>query len=347
MSEFQPENPTPTPNEAPYGAAPYQGMPDLQGQPFDPRRPYGQQPPVPDAARSGQQAFPTAAPAYGQMAPPAQPYAQVAPPAQPYAQPYAQAPAYGHAPPMSAPPQNPVWGVAPPTWNATPAKKRKVWPWVVGGVGALVVLGGVGAVVILGVIGANNADQNENYTGAPIVAGDAPTLGDEVLISDSGAVAFDIGSSWVDANDLMDVASAVGPLPKGGSLMATYFTANPSTSVGKTPTLVMVVEGAPPGQIGPIDLKFAHDNYIKGALAGLDKSGMTATTTEAVALTTTNGLDGLVTSLSLDSDGVPIRAYEYTFVRSQRVVYVQIMSYDGSFDDATAALVTDSLRINK
>lgn len=249
MSEFQPENTSPTPNEAPHGAAPYQGVPDLQGQPFDPQRSYAQQPPAPEPGYPA----PMAAPAYGQAPPLGQPYGQV--------------------PPMAAPPQNPAWGAAPPAWNQAPAKKRKVWPWVVGGVGTLVVLGGVGTLVVLGVIGAANADQNENYTGAPIVAGDSATLGDKVLISDSGAVAFEIGPDWVDANDLMDVASAVGPLPEGGSLMATYFTADPSTSTGTTPTLVMVVEGAPPGQIGPISLKSAHEGYIAGALQGLEGTG--------------------------------------------------------------------------
>jgi hypothetical protein len=339
MTEFQPEDTWPTTNEAFGGPAPYQGMPALQGQPFDPRQAYGQQPPA-----YGQAAPP--APAYGQAAPPAPAYGQMAPPAPAYGQAPPPAPAYGQAPPMPAPPQNPAWGAPPPIWNAAPAKKRKVWPWVVGGVGALVVLGGVGALVVLGVIGATNADQNEHYTGDPITAADLPALGDKVVVSADGAVAFEIGDSWVDATNLVG-SSAVEQLPEGATYAGMYFTSDPATATDHIPTLVMILEGAPSNQVGPINLQQAHDGYMSGALDSAKQLGADASFEGPNPVTTAHGLDGLVSGISGDAQGVPIRVHSYTFVRSKRVVWVEVSAYTVDFDDATAALITDSLRIDK
>ncbi len=321
MTEFQPENTTPDPHGSTNAAAPYKGMPDLQGQPFDPRGSYAQQPAAPDAA------------------PPAQ---QAAPPAQPFGdQPY------GQAAPMAAALQNPAWGAPPPAWSPAPAKKRKAWPWVLGIVGGLVVLGGVGTAVAFGVNGALHADQNDNYTGAPIATGDAPVLGDQVFISDSGTVAFETGSGWFDANSIVDAGGASSGLPDGTSMAAAYFTADPATAGDVPPTLVLVIEGAPAGQVGPADVKAAHDGAVSGVVKSFNSSGTDVTSTGPESLTTANGLDGMVSTVSGTLGGMQVRLYGYTFARGERVVFVQVASYTGELDDATAAMVTESLRIDK
>jgi hypothetical protein len=202
-------------------------------------------------------------------------------------------------------------------------------------------------VVAVGVFDAMNADQNENYTAAPISAGDAPALGDQVLISDSGAVAFDIGSSWVDANNLMDVRTAVGSLPEGVSIMAAYFTFDPALAVDTPPSLAVVIEGAPSDQVGPINVTSMHTDFMAGALDSLKGTVRAVESAGPHAVTTANGLDGLAATLSCEVKGVPVRAYLYTFARGKRVAFVEVFSYTNKYDDATAALVTDSLRINK
>ncbi len=371
MSEFQPENIKPTSNEASGGPAPYQGLPDLQGQPFDPRQAYGQQPPAygqaaPPAPAYGQ-AAPMSAPAYGQVAPPAPAYGQVAPPAPAYGQAAPPAPAYGQAAPpapaygqtppsgqpyglpapMAAPPQNPAWGAPPPNWNSAPAKKRKAWPWVVGGIGALVALGGIGTLVAVGVFGALNADQNKNYTAAPIAAGDVPTIGDKIFVSDDGALAFEMGSKWVDASSFTDVSSISGSLPEGASVMAAYFTFDPTLAVDTPPSFVVVIEGASSTQVGPINVTSMHTDFMTGELNSLKGTAQAVESTGPDAVTTANGLDGLVSTISCEYKGTPVRTYVYTFARGKRVAFVEVFSYTDTYDDATAALVTDSLRIDK
>ncbi len=274
----------------------------------------------------------------------------------------AQPPARQFIPPPEAPAPAPVpypqqtMYAAPPTagwdppqsdWGQQPPKKRKAWPWILGIVGGLVVLGGVGVAVAIGVDGMLNADQNDNYTGAAITAGDSPTLGDKIIVSDSGVVAFEANSSWIDSASLLDAADVAAGLPVGASITAVYFTSDPATSVDDLPRLVMVVEGAPEGQVGSFDVKTAHAGFFRGLLEGLGAAGVGVTSAGPDPVTTANGLDGLVSTVSGDVQGLPMRISQYTFARGQRGVFVEIISYDGVFDEATAALVTDTLRIDK
>lgn len=280
--------------------------------------------PHPDAVREG------ATPLQDKMPPPP-PYAQAAPP-------YAQA-----APPLPGT----AWDAPPPSWNSAPVKKRKAWPWVVGIVGGLVVLGGAATVIILGVSGALNADQNDNYVGEPIDSSDAPTLGDQLLVSDDGTVAFDIGSEWVDADTLTDISGLEEGFPSGASIMGAYFTFDPITAEDVPPSFVVVVEGGDASFVGPVDVRSIHDDFMSGAVESIEAGGVTITTTEPEAVTTSNGLDGFVSTLSGEYEGIPVRSSVYTFGRGKRIVFVEIFSYTTSFDDATATLVTDSLRMDK
>jgi hypothetical protein len=254
--------------------------------------------------------------------------------------------AYAQPPWQPAPTQAPAWGAPPAQWNTQPPKKRKAWPWVLGIVGGLVVVGGAGLAVIYGVTGALNADQNENYTGSPITANDAPTLGDHVVLSDDATVAFEIDSDWVDAGDYVDLASLTANLPDGARAMGHYFTADPIVS-SVAPTLVLVLEGVPPNQIGPVDLREAHDSAVSGMVEAATSDGLAPAVEDETPVTTSLGLDGLVTATSVEMQGIPVRIAFYTFVRSERVVWIQIATYTGADDAVAASLVTDSLRIDK
>lgn len=251
-----------------------------------------------------------------------------------------QAPAY-------APPEAPVWNAPQPAWVPPPPKKRKAWPWVVGIVSGLVVLGGVGAAIAFAVNGALHTDQNENYTGSPISDTDSPTMGDRVVVSDDGLVAFDAGSEWVSAREYMDTAALERSLPPGANLMAVHFVAPLATATDHVPTLVTVLEGSPPDQVGPADIEEAHEGFVAGGIEGLDIAAPDAIVTDPVAVTTANGLDGMKSTISMSVEGTPIRTNVYTFARGETVVFVQIMAYTDEFDEATAALVTDTLRIDK
>lgn len=251
-----------------------------------------------------------------------------------------QAPAY-------APPSGPAWTAPPPQWTPEPPKKRKAWPWIVGIVGGLVVLGGVGAAIASALNGALNADQNENYTGSPITDTSNPTMGDLVVVSDDGLVAFDAGSEWVSARDYMDTTALERSLPPGAHLMAVYFVAPLATATDHVPTLVTVLEGSPPGQVGPADIEEAHEGFVAGGVKGLDIAAPDVIVSDPVAVTTANGLDGMQSTISMSVEGTPIRTNVYTFARGETVVFVQIMAYTDESDEATAALVTDTLRIDK
>ncbi|HEY6117069.1 MAG TPA: DUF4352 domain-containing protein [Candidatus Dormibacteraeota bacterium] len=79
-----------------------------------------------------------------------------------------QPPQYGQQPPVSGPPGQQAYGYAP----QQPPKKRKKWPWIVGGIALVMILGCVGAFALLGA-GANEvaesldeADQNQKGNNA-------------------------------------------------------------------------------------------------------------------------------------------------------------------------------------
>ncbi|MCB2413634.1 hypothetical protein LGT39_12345 [Demequina sp. TTPB684] len=268
------------------------------------------------------------------------PETQAQPYAQPDAQPYAQAPWQQQAAPPAA------WGAPPAPWAAPVEKKRKAWPWVLGAVGALVVLGGIGFAVVYGVNGVLTADQNENYVGDPIAAEDAPLLGDALIVSEDGAVAFEIGAEWVDAGEYVDMGELTSQLPDGARAMGTYFTVDPFTAT-VIPTMVIVLEGEPPSQIGAVDLEEAHRGAFEGVADAAAGQGVDTTREGPTAVTTAQGLDGLLSTMSFTMDDVPVQMSLHTFVRGERVVWVQVATYTGEEDAGTVALVTDSLRIDK
>jgi hypothetical protein len=303
-------------------------MPDLQGQPFDPRQPYAQQP----YAQQPQtpQATPPTQP-YGQMAPPAQPYGQMAPPAQPYGQ-------------MAPPPQTPAWGAPPPSWNSAPPKKRKVWPWVAGGVGAVVALG-IGAIAIFALIGnAAVTGLNPHYSAKDVEANDVATAGGTLIIGDGATLAFEVDSAWPDQSQLMNTGDNAF---KG--VTTTYIGAWSTDDVSKVPdvSLIMVEAGQETVPLTAVTLRAEHKSGIKGFVDSLGSTVTDVTVDDAVSYTTASGLKGLHSTFSGNTQGLTLAGDIYSFGHGKNVFFLQVVSYNGVRDDAAIAQILDTLRIDK
>lgn len=253
------------------------------------------------------------------------------------------APARGDlAPPPPVAPE--AWG-PPPSWQPPVAtKKRVVWPWFVAG-GAVVFV-----VLVVGVIGfaidRATADQNANYDAEPIAVGDVPEHGDYVIISDNGKVAFDGMDEWYDASAIPGIGDIAGGFPDGATMMGTYFTSDPTVSMVDIPALVLVVEGADPGQVASVDIARTHDEIVKGAMQGAGDLGDPTWQNGPTAVTSAHGLEGFKTEAGFTLEGLDVVVDWYTFARKERVVMIQIASYDGSPAVEPAQLITDSLRID-
>ena len=313
MTEFQPENTTPDPRHSANGAAPY--APNLAQQPAPPAPPYGGQPPTP--SYGGQP--PT--PSYG-----GQPYG-----GQPYGQPAS----------MAAAPQNAEWGAPPPAWNSAPPKKRKVWPWVLGGIGAVVVLG-VAAVVGFFVIGTAAVDAvNPNYDAPPVAAGDVATTDGTIMVVDNAHVAFEVGPQWTDQTD--QIFGASNPVTDTPINYASAWT-TVAEPTAEDATVVMILTGTEARPLVLADLKKEHNDFIKSFLDG---AGSSVDPGDSSSYTTAYGLKGLRTAFTIDVNGLTTACNVFSFVRGDQVVFVGVFSYTGVPDDAAADQIVGTLRIEK
>ncbi len=304
MTEFQPEDTTPTPYGTAQGGAPNPGNPQAQGQPFDPRQPYTQQPPAPGTAYPGPQGTPVAPPAYGSAAPPFQPYGEPVPVA---------------------------------------AKKRKVWPWVLGGVGALVVLG-VGVIVAALVIGKAAVDGlNPNYSAPAVTQQDVAKHGGTLIISDDSVVAFEVDPSWVDQKEMVGAQQAVN---SAASLSYAGAWSTADLTKGKDVSLVTVVVGQEKIPLIRATLNAEHQAGVKGFMNGFPASASNVQVSDATAASTASGLDGLHSTFSANLKGLNIVGDLYTFARGKNFVLVQVTSYNGTRDPAAVKQILDTLRLN-
>jgi hypothetical protein len=228
---------------------------------------------------------------------------------------------------------------APPPiqYYPTPAPSRRGLPWW----GWVLIAAGL--VLILGVVATGVAvfrDQTKafspDYTGAPVEASDA--VGD-VVVSDSGAVAYAKGPGWVEASDYVDLTAATAELGEGVSVVGIHFTGDPAAAV---PQLVLVLEGDPSGSPTGT-LKEALDDFLGGVAAS-------ATTTEEPVIApyeTANGLQGYVADFGFTASGVDMTDSVLVLGQGRRVVFVQWTSYEGPVDTATRDAFVDTLRIDE
>ena len=308
MSEFQPENTTPSARGS-GRASVLPGNAERQGQPFDPRQPYGQPAPAP------------------------QPYGQQAPAPQPYGQPA----------PMAAPPQNPAWGAPAPTWNAAPAKKRKVWPWVVGGIGTVVVLG-IGAIVAALFIGKAAVDGlNPDYAAAPVTQQDVATNGGTLIIDDAADSAFEVDPAWIDQKDLV-----LGQEDVSGEAALSYIGAWSTAELtgGQDVSLVTVIVGKEKIPLISATLSAEHQLSVTGFMNGFSGQATNVQVSDASPATTASGLAGLHSTFSADLQGLTIAGDLYTFARGNNFVLLQVTSYNGVPDAAAVNQILDTVRLD-
>lgn len=276
-----------------------------------------------------------------QLAPPAQPYGQPLPPAQPYGQP---APPYGQPAPMATAPQYAAWGAPPPAWNPAPPRKRKVWPWVVGGIGVVVVLV-VAAVLAFFAVGSAAVDGlNPDYDAPPVARTDPASDGGTLIVSDDAKVSFEAGPGWTDES-----AFLLGSLDGASDVPVTYMAAWTTGDLATDPSASLVVVSAAVETIPLISatLNVEHQSYITSFVQSAPTGGAGTQVGDPEPATTSSGLSGLHSVITIDSDYALITADIYTFGRGKNVVFVQVVSYNGQSDDVAARQVLDSLRIEK
>lgn len=249
-----------------------------------------------------------------------------------------------NAAPMGVPPAPPT---GPYAWQSAPAtapRRRRRWPWFLAG--GLVVLAALVSVAVTLVIKAINADQNAHYDAAPIAAGDAPELGDFVVVSDNGKVAFEGLDSWYDASTIPGLQESIGSLPKGATAVGIYFAYDPTAPSMVPQELVMVMEGSEPGHIGSQDIAELHDEVVAGAMKAASGTTEPTWTYGPFEDTTAHGLDGFKSEANLQLSGLDVVIDWYTYERKGRFVIIQVARYDGKPDTEFGQLITDTLRID-
>lgn len=264
-------------------------------------------------------------------------------PQAPYASPTYAQPAYASAPPVSAPAAYGAGHMWAPAY--APAKKRKVWPWVVGGVGGMLVLG-IGAVFAVSTLGNAAVDAvNPDYEGAPIEANDVAKNGGELVMADDGKVAFEIDPTWAD-----EAAGVFGNSLDGGDVEITFSGAwSAPFESGQTDTsLIMVLAGPEKVPVTGALLDVEHEAYLSSFKTSLDDLTVTTIISNAEPYTTAGGLSGRSSEIQISVDGVPsMSGTLYTFARGRNLVYVQTLSTDVDAETDMGAIVLDTLRIDK
>ncbi len=260
-----------------------------------------------------------------------------APPQPSYTAPTYQQPAY--APPSAA--SEPAAYGAGQMWAPAyaPAKKRKVWPWVVGGVGLLVVLAGaaIGGIVWLGNTATNSA--NPDYSAATIGDGDKAAPGSTMFVGASGKFALEIPDEWV--NVTADVAPLMGdPDVDGFENVGFEAWTDGDPTAGYATTLIMVLDTE-----GPLilegDVPEFHDGFVKGA-------GGTLTATEFSVqpnVTTSHGLEVSYSHGDAVINGTPATLEVHTAGRGNHMITVMVIDYIGT--GVNYPEVVDTLRIDK
>lgn len=244
---------------------------------------------------------------------------------------------------MAAPPQNSAWGAAPPAWTSPTAKRRKAWPWVVGGIGAIAVLG-VGAIVTVLFIGKAAVDGLNPEYGAPAVTQqDVATGGGTLIIADGANSAFEIDPTWIDQKDL-----ALGANDLSGEASLSYMGAWSTAALtdGTNVSLVMVIVGKESIPLISATLSAEHESSIKGFVNGFAGQAENVQVSDATPATTASGLAGLHSSFSADVEGLTIAGDLYTFARGKNIVLLQVTSYNGVRDDASVNQILDTVRLD-
>ncbi len=242
-----------------------------------------------------------------------------------------------------APIQDPAWGPPPPVWDAPVAKKRKVWPWIVAGVGALFLLGIV-AIVALYFVGKGAIDASNSDYDAPVVtAADVATEGGTLVIADGANVAFEVGPGWTDSSDEV-LAGYEIPGDVKVTYMGAWATADPYADPLASLTLISAAEEKIP--VIHAALAVEHESYISSFLGALPTTGVSVSTSDSSPATTASGLRGLHSVMTIDANGVRTVTSVYTFARAKNVVFLTVYSYDGSDDLASAQQLLDTLRID-
>ena len=299
---------------------------------------------------------PTPVHAYGQTAPAAPEYLTVVmPPApgtepqpapQPYAQPAPQPYAQPAPQPYAQPAPQPYAQQAPPpaAWPPPASTQRKVWPWVVGGIGTLALLGiaGVIAVVLMGKAAVDGL--NSDYDAPEVTAQDTATSGGTIVISDDAAMAFEPGPDWTN-----ETSTFLGDFGDVGDVRITFTGAWTIENYGADPsaTIVMALAGKEPLPLVRSSLEVEHALFIDSFTESFTQQGSAVTMGQREDATTSSGLAGLSSTFTASMQTGLMQGEIHSFARGNNVVFVVTLSTSMSGSDAAMDQVLETLRLDK
>jgi hypothetical protein len=218
-----------------------------------------------------------------------------------------------------------------------------VWPWVVGGIGALAVLG-VGVIVTAFFIGNAAVDGlNPDYRAPAVTQQDVATGGGTLIIADGANAAFEINPTWIDQKDLV-----FGNKNLSAEASLSYIDAWSTAALtdGKNVSLVTLVVGKEAIPLISATLSAEHKSSVTGFVNGFSKQAENVKVSDATPATTASGLAGLHSSFTADLQGLTIAGDLYTFARGKNYVVLQVTSYNGVPDEATVNQILDTVRLN-
>jgi len=221
-------------------------------------------------------------------------------------------------------------------FSDAPPSRRGLWIGLSLGAVAVIAIVVVGIVVIAGKF----APLSTDYTGAPISRTDTAPAGKTEIISQSGSLALEIPDAWVDAQDYVDIESAVEDLPDGGSLVGTWYTEAPSDTA--IPQFVMVVE-------------FDRDAAGPGTLSDLHRQVMSGVTVTSVDVTVSSpesyrskiGLEGRQSEATIVlTSEITAHMRVTTLGHGDHLALFAWTSYFGPVDESAMSEALESIRID-
>jgi hypothetical protein len=225
---------------------------------------------------------------------------------------------------------------SPVGFSDPPRSRRGLWIGLaIGGV-AVVALVVVGIVAIAG----RFAPISTEYTGAPVTASDTAPEGKIEVISPSESLALEIPTAWVDANDYVDIESAVGDLPEGGTFIGAWYTEAPTATT--IPQFIMVVE-FDSGAAGPGTL----DDLHRQVMTGVRVSSADVTITDATSYRSTIGLEGRTSDATIVlTEDFTAHMRVTTLGHGRHLAMFTWTSYSGPIDEQGMSDVLESMRID-
>lgn len=228
-----------------------------------------------------------------------------------------------------------------PTWTPLAASrpKRKVWPWVVGGIATLIILGATGIGVVLFIAQKTIDGANPDYSAAKIASDDEPAAGNTMVLGESGKVALEVPQEWVSVTD--DLKPYMQDVDVPGFTtqeFEAWLAGDPNDA--STTSIVMFLDSG-----GPLVVSGSVEGFHKGFVSSFNKTFDNPTVVDDPAFTSATGLETYHSHCEALIDGAPTSFEVYTSGRGTHFVSLVVVDYSGGGADFRD--VPNSVRIDK